>query len=92
MKRLVIAIVAAVGVLTAGGFVYPFPAHADDPCNGDAPGCPTFGHEVCRQIDNGFSSNQVATNAMLAYDLTKIMAASLVAGAVVKYCPYDEGK
>ena len=74
--------------------MYPFPAHADDPCNGNAPGCPTFGHEVLlvRQIDKKFSSSQVATNAMLAYDLTKIMAASLVAGAVVKYCPYDEGK
>jgi hypothetical protein len=65
-------------------------AHADDPCTGD-PGCPHFGHLVCEQIDSGLSSSQVAENAMVAYDLSKIMAASLVAGAIVKYCPWDEG-
>ena len=27
-----------------------------------------------------------------AYNLDKFMAASLVAGAIVKYCPWDEGK
>lgn len=60
------------------------------PVTGD-PGCPHFGHLVCEQIDNGLSPSQVAENAMAAYDLTKIMAASLVAGAIVTYCPWDEG-
>jgi hypothetical protein len=29
---------------------------------------------------------------MIAYNLDKFMAASLVAAAIVKYCPWDEGK
>jgi hypothetical protein len=62
------------------------------PCNNDAPGCPRFGHLVCEQMDNGLSSGQVAANAMVAYNLSKIMAASLVSGAIVKYCPWDEGQ
>jgi WhiB family transcriptional regulator, redox-sensing transcriptional regulator len=37
-------------------------------------------------------NSQVARNAMIAFNLTKIMAVSLVAGAIVKYCPWDEGK
>jgi WhiB family transcriptional regulator, redox-sensing transcriptional regulator len=37
-------------------------------------------------------NSQVARNAMIAFNLTKIMAVSLVAGATVKYCPWDEGK
>jgi hypothetical protein len=84
-------IIAAAGALTAGSFICPLPAHADDPCTGDAPGCPTFGHLVCQQLDAGLNSGQVADNAMAAYNLTKIMAASLVAGAIVKYCPSYEG-
>jgi hypothetical protein len=83
-------IIAAAGALTAGSFICPLPAHADDPCTGDAPGCPTFGHLVCQQIDAGLTSSQIADNAMVAYDLSKIMAASLVAGAIVKYCPSYE--
>jgi hypothetical protein len=43
-------------------------------------------------MDNGPSSGQVAANAMVAYNLSKIMAASLVSGAIVKYCPWDEGQ
>jgi Protein of unknown function (DUF732) len=85
-------IIAAAGVLTAGGFACPLSAHADDPCNNDAPGCPRFGHLVCEQMDNGLSAGQVAANAMVAYNLSKIMAASLVSGAIVKYCPWDEGQ
>jgi len=84
-------IIAAAGALTAGSFICPLPAHADDPCTGDAPGCPTFGHLVCQQLDARLNSGQVADNAMAAYNLTKIMAASLVAGAIVKYCPSYEG-
>jgi Protein of unknown function (DUF732) len=84
-------IIAAAGTLTAGSFIYPLPAHADDPCIGDAPGCPTFGHLVCQQIEAGLTSSQLAENAMAAYNLSKIMAASLVAGAIVKYCPSYEG-
>jgi hypothetical protein len=85
-------IIAAACVLTAGSFICPLSAHADDPCIGDAPGCPTFGHLVCQQIDAGLTSSQVADNAMAAYNLTRIMAASLVAGAIVKYCPSYEGQ
>ena len=43
-------------------------------------------------MDNGLDSGQVTVNTMVAYDLSKIMAASLVSGAIVKYCPWDEGK
>jgi hypothetical protein len=86
-----IAIVAAAGVLTAGSFLCPLPAHADDP----APvglGCPGFGHRVCAQIDDGLDTGQVTEITAIAYDLTEFMAASLVSGAIVKYCPHDEGK
>ncbi|MDT5257916.1 MAG: WhiB family transcriptional regulator, redox-sensing transcriptional regulator [Mycobacterium sp.] len=37
-------------------------------------------------------NSHVARNAMIAFNLTKIMAASLVSGAIVKYCSWDEGK
>lgn len=84
-------IIAATGAHTVGGFVYPLSAHADDPCTGD-PGCPGFGHRVCEQIDNGLDSGQVAEITAIAYNLSKFMAASLVSGAIVKYCPWDEGK
>jgi hypothetical protein len=84
-------IIAATGAIAAGVSAFPALAHADDPCTGDAPGCPTFGHLVCQQIDAGLTSSQIAANAMAAYNLTKIMAASLVAGAIVKYCPSYEG-
>lgn len=67
-------------------------AHADDPCNNDLPGCPIFGHEVCQSLDNGLSSGTVAQNAAVAYDLSRFMAASLIAGAIVKYCPQHEGE
>jgi len=56
------------------------------------PGCPHFGHQVCDQIDSGLDSGQLTQITMIAYNLDKFMAASLVAGAIVKYCPWDEGK
>ena len=61
------------------------PAHS-------SPGCPHFGHQVCDQIDSGLDSGQLTQITMIAYNLDKFMAASLVAGAIVKYCPWDEGK
>lgn len=89
MRKASVAIAAA--VLAVGFAPHPM-ARADDPCNNDVPGYPRFGHLVCEQMDKGLSSAQVAMNAMTAYGLTQIMAASLVSGAVVKYCPWDEGK
>jgi hypothetical protein len=91
MKRFLIAIVAAAGVATIAGFVYPISAHADDPCAGD-PSCPHFAHLVCEQVDGGSSSSQVADITAVAYNLTKDYAASLVSGAVAAYCPWDKGK
>jgi hypothetical protein len=35
--------------------------------------------------------SQIAENAMTAYDLDKVMAASLVDDAIVKYCPKHQG-
>ncbi len=81
----------SIGMAAPVAFLFPPSAHADDPCTGD-PGCPHFGHLVCEQIDGGLSSGQVAESAMITYDLSKIMAASVVSGAIVKYCPWDEGK
>jgi hypothetical protein len=43
-------------------------------------------------IDGGLSSSQVAQNAMIAYNLDMDRAAWLVSGAIVRYCPWDEGK
>jgi hypothetical protein len=83
--------IAAAGVLTAGGFVCPFSAHADDPCTGD-PSCPHFAHLVCEQMDGGSSSAQVAEITAVAYNLTKDYAAWLVSGAIAAYCPWDKGK
>jgi hypothetical protein len=80
-------VIIAAGALTAGSLIHPLPAHADDPCIGDAPGCPTFGHLVCQELDAGLTSGQATEIAMSDYSLTRIMAASLVAGAIVKYCP-----
>lgn len=77
--------------LLSATLTFPAPAHADNPCTNDAPGCPKFGHLVCEQMDNGLSSGQVTQNAIAAYDLTKMMAAALVAGAIGKYCPWDQG-
>jgi hypothetical protein len=71
-------IITAAGTLTAGSFIYPLPAHADDPCTGDAPGCPTFGHLVCQQLDAGLTSGQTPTMRWQP-------------GAIVKYCPSYEG-
>ena len=82
---------AAAGVLAAGGFVFPFSAHADDPCVGD-PSCPHFAHLVCEQMDGGSSSAQVADISAVAYNLTKEYAAWLVSGAIAAYCPWDQGK
>jgi hypothetical protein len=42
-------------------------------------------------MDKGLSSSQVAMNAMVAYGLDKMKAAWLVSGAIVKYCPCDQG-
>jgi hypothetical protein len=39
------------------------------------------------QVDSG----QVAEITAIAYNLSQFMAASLVSGAIVKYCPWDEG-
>jgi hypothetical protein len=55
---LALKIIAAAGALTAGGFICPLPAHADDPSTGD-PGCPGFGHRVCEQMDSGLDSGQL---------------------------------
>lgn len=85
-SALKIAVVA--GAIATTGLLFPPSAHADDPCLGD-PGCPRFGHVVCSQLDRGFTSGEVTQMTMEAYDLDKIMAASLVAGAIVKYCPWD---
>lgn len=83
----VLKIVAAASILTASSLLCPSAGHADDPCTGDAPGCPTFGHLVCQEISAGLTSSQIAENAKAAYDLDKVMAASLVAGAIVNNCP-----
>jgi Protein of unknown function (DUF732) len=84
-------IIGAAGALTAGSFICPLPAHADDPCTGD-PGCPGFGHRVCEQMDSGLNSGQLTEITAITYNLSTFMAASLVSGAIVKYCPWDEGK
>jgi hypothetical protein len=91
MKRISIVIVATAGAFTAGNFIYPIPAHADDPCAGD-PSCPHFAHLVCEQVDGGSSSSQVADITAVAYNLTKDYAAWLVSGAIAAYCPWDQGK
>ena len=68
--------IAAAGVITAGGFVCPFSAHADDACTGD-PSCPHFAHLVCEQMHGGSSSAQVAEITAVAYNLTKDYARGL---------------
>ncbi len=81
----------SIGMAAPGGFLFPLSAHADDPCTGD-PGCPRFGHQVCEQIESGLDSGQLTEITMIAYNLDKIRAAFLVSGAIVTYCPWDEGK
>jgi hypothetical protein len=86
----VLKIVAAASILTAGSLLSPSAGHADDPCIGDAPGCPTFGHLVCQEIDAGLKSRQIAENAKAAYGLDEVAAAALVADAIANYCPGRE--
>jgi hypothetical protein len=86
----VLKIVAAASILTAGSLLFPSAGHAVDPCIGDAPGCPIFGHLVCQEIDAGMTSSQIAENAKAAYQLSEPMAASLVNDAIVNYCPPPE--
>ena len=57
-----------------------------------SPGYPHFGHQFYDQLDSGLDSGQLTQITMIAYNLDKFMAASHVAGAIVKYCRWDEGK
>jgi hypothetical protein len=54
------------------------------------PGCPHFGHQVCDQIDSGLDSGQLTQITIIAYNLDKFMAASLVAGAIVRQDAVEE--
>jgi hypothetical protein len=77
----------ALAIALALWVIHPTIAHADnDPCSSEAPGCPVFGHWVCRQLALGIPPAMVAAEVQSAYDTSKTLAAALVAGAEVKYC------